>query len=224
MFALVTGTRWLAWFRRLLSRSGQLAGSRLSRARAGRAAVATLALAALAAGGVAFAEQFQIGRIGPSLGITANGRALHPVGRQTTVGNFPTGSALTPDGRFLWVADCGHDSNDVRVLDVASGAVVQTLPLPGCYGGVAIAPDGLHAYVGGTPRGSSPTEGPTQGDKGDVVHIFSVDLSTGHGSEQAPLQLAGACGKRSEEEGRDDGRQRPRPYQASHRRAVDGLR
>jgi YVTN family beta-propeller protein len=151
-------------------------------------------LAALAAGGVAFAELFQIGRIGPSLAITANGRALHPVGRQTTVGNFPTGSALTPDGHLLWVADCGHGSDDVRVLDVATGAVVQTLPLPGCYGGVAFAPDGLHAYVGGTPRGGSPTEGPTQGDQGDVVHIFSVDPSTGHGTELAPLQLAETTG------------------------------
>jgi YVTN family beta-propeller protein len=148
----------------------------------------------LAAGGVALAESLQTGEIGPSLGITANGRALHPVGRLTTVGNFPTGSALTPDGRFLWVADCGHDSNDVRVLDVASGAVVQTLPLPGCYGGVAMAPDGHHAYVGGTPRGGSPTEGPTQGDQGDVIHIFTVDPSSGQGTEQAPLQLAATSG------------------------------
>jgi len=85
------------------------------------------------------------------------------------------------------VADCGHGSNDVRVVDVATGAVTQTLPLPGCYGGVAIAPDGRHAYVGGNPRGSSPTEGPTQGDQGDVIHIFTIDPSTAQGTEQAPL-------------------------------------
>jgi YVTN family beta-propeller protein len=151
-------------------------------------------LSALAAGGVAFAERLETGRIGPSLGITANGRALHPVGRLTTLGNFPTGSALTPDGRFLWVTDCGHGSDDVRVLEVATGTVVQTLPLPGCYGGIAIAPDGLHGYVGGNPRGGSPTEGATQGDKGDVVHIFTVDPSTGRGTEQTPLQLAETTG------------------------------
>jgi YVTN family beta-propeller protein len=144
---------------------------------------------ALVAGGVAVARSRHGGVIGPSLGITANGRVLHPVGRMTTVGNFPTGSALTPDGRFLWVADCGHGPDDVRVVDVASGAVVQILPLPGCYGGIAIAPDGQHAYVGGTPKGGSEPEGPTLGDKGDVVHIFSVDPATGKGVEQTPLQL-----------------------------------
>ena len=73
---------------------------------------------------MALASNFEKGRIGPSLGITANGRVLHPVGRQTVVGNFPTGSALTPDGRFLWVTDCGHGPNDVQVLEVASGTVV----------------------------------------------------------------------------------------------------
>src|SRR5579859_5865928 len=120
-------------------------------------------LVALAIAGVAVAESLETGRIGPSLGITANGRVLYPIGRQTVVGNFPTGSALTPDGRFLWVTDCGHGSDDVRVGEVAGGAVVQTLPLPGCYGGIAFASDGLHAYVSGNPKGSSPTEGPTQG-------------------------------------------------------------
>jgi YVTN family beta-propeller protein len=145
---------------------------------------------ALVPAGIAVAESVQTGEIGPALQITANGRALHPVGRLTTVGNFPTGSALTPDGRFLWVADCGHGSNDVRVMDVSSGQVVQTLPLPGCYGGIAFTPDGRHAYVSGNPRGSSPTEGPTLGDKGDVVHIFAVDPTSGQGVEQTPLQLA----------------------------------
>jgi YVTN family beta-propeller protein len=151
---------------------------------------------ALAAGGVALATKTNIhtGEIGPSLGITANGRVLHPVGRQTVVGNFPTGSALTPDGRFLWVADCGHGSDDVRVVDVASGSVVQVLPLPGCYGGIAISPDGSRAYVDGNPKGGSPTEGPTQGDAGDVIHIFTVDHTTGTGVEQTPLQILETTG------------------------------
>jgi YVTN family beta-propeller protein len=193
LFELVAGARW---FRGLVARFRLLSVARsgLSRRRFGRWAIACTTVSVLAAGGVAFAEHLETGRIGPSLGITANGRALHPVGRLTTVGNFPTGSALTPDGRYLWVTDCGHGPDDVRVLEVATGAVVQTLPLPGCYGGIAIAPDGLHAYVGGTPRGGSPTEGPTQGDQGDVIHIFAVDPSTGRGSELPPLQLAETTG------------------------------
>jgi YVTN family beta-propeller protein len=166
----------------------QRLGGRWSRA--GWAAVATSAIL-LAVVGVALASSGgkTNGEIGPSLGITANGRHLAPVGRLTAVGNFPTGSALTPDGRFLWVADCGHGSDDVRVVDVETGSVVQTLPLPGCYGGIAIAPDGLHAYVSGEPIGSSPTEGPTQGNEGDVVHVFSIEPAAGTGTELAPIVL-----------------------------------
>ncbi|HWY90835.1 MAG TPA: beta-propeller fold lactonase family protein, partial [Solirubrobacteraceae bacterium] len=150
----------------------------------------------LLAGGVSIAASHNVrsGRIGPALGITANGRVLHPIGRQTVVGNFPTGSALTPNGHSLWVADCGHGSDDIRVVDIASGVVVQTLPLPGCYGGVAITPDGQHAYVSGNPKGSSPTEGPTQGDQGDVIHVFTVDPATGKGSEQTPLVIPETTG------------------------------
>src|SRR3954468_15817849 len=115
--------------------------------RSRRLSSAACAAALLAAAtGVALADT-TTGEIGPSLGVTANGRHLNPVGKLTQVGNFPTGSALTPDGRFLWVVDSGHGSDDVRVVDTTSSAVVQTLPLPGAYEGIAFAPDGKHAYV-----------------------------------------------------------------------------
>src|SRR2546427_3046586 len=160
-------TRPLAVVRQRRSPRTPRSATRRTRA---RWAALTLLGVALAAGGTALATNSQTGRIGPSLGITANGRVLHPVGRLTAVGNFPTGSALTRDGRFLWVTDCGHSSDDVRVVEVASGSVVQTLPLPGCYGGIRIAPRGPPAYVGGNPQGRSPTERPTQRGPGDVVH------------------------------------------------------
>src|SRR3954454_314713 len=73
------------------------------------------------------------GEIGPSLSITGNGRALQPAGRLTVHGNFPTGGALTPAGRFYWAVDSGLGHNDIKVVDVASGAVTQSLPLPGAY-------------------------------------------------------------------------------------------
>jgi YVTN family beta-propeller protein len=153
-----------------------------------------IACAAVALGsGLALADT-KPGEIGPSLGLTANGRKLNPVGRMTQVGNFPTGSALTKDGRFLWVVDSGHGSDDVRVMNVATGQVLQTLPLPGAYEGIAFAPDGKHAYVSGTPKGGSPTEGPTKGDQGDVIHVYSVDAGTGKGTEQNPIQLPKSSG------------------------------
>src|SRR4029079_16906846 len=94
-----------------------------------------------------------------------------PAGRQTALGNFPTGGALSPDGRFYWAVDSGDGRNDVKVMDVASGAVVQTLPLPGGYGGAAFAPDGHTAYVSGEPNGATiAPAGPTKGDDGNVIH------------------------------------------------------
>src|SRR5579884_4099371 len=120
-----------------------------------------VAAAAATAGGVASASNPTRGRIGPDLHLTANGRFLRPAGRLTQVGDFPTGGALTPDGRFYWAVDSGHGKDDVQVVDVASGHVVQVLPLPGAYGGIAIAPDGRHAYVSGEPRGDQTPSGPT---------------------------------------------------------------
>jgi YVTN family beta-propeller protein len=121
--------------------------------------------------------------------MTGNGRALHPIGDLTPLGNFPTGSALTPDGRFLWAVDSGHGKDDVRVVEVGSGKVVQTLPLPGGYGGIAFTPDGKRAYVSGSPISGAKPDGPTKGDAGDVLHVFSVDAATGHGSELDPIVL-----------------------------------
>lgn len=156
--------------------------------------VASTIVVLSAIAGLAVADASTTGVIGPALGVTANGRRLHPVGRMTTVGNFPTGSAVTPDGRWLWVTDCGHGSDDVKVVAVATGAVVQTLPLPGCYGGIAITRDGSHAYVSGTPQGSSPIEGPVRGAQGDVVHVFTIDSHTGQGTEGTPIALPATTG------------------------------
>src|SRR5713101_2914933 len=91
------------------------------------------------------------GEIGPALSITGNGRLLTPAGRMTVLGDFPTGGALSPDGRFYWAVDSGHGQDDVQVVDVATGKVVQTMPLPGAYGGITYAPDGRTVYVSGEP-------------------------------------------------------------------------
>jgi len=60
----------------------------------------------------------------PNMGVT-----LSPLGRLTTVGNLPTGGALTLDGKQYWAVDSGFGLNDVKIIDMASGVVIQTLPL-----------------------------------------------------------------------------------------------
>jgi YVTN family beta-propeller protein len=159
-----------------------------------RLTVISLLVVVLGLASVAVASTLTTGEVGPSLRLTANGRLLHPVGRLTTVGNFPTGSAVAAGGRVLWVTDCGHGKDDVKIVNLKSGKVVQTLALPGCYGGVTFAPGGGTAYVGGTPKGSSPTDGPTKGDQGDIVHVFKVNPETGTGTERSPIALPATTG------------------------------
>jgi DNA-binding beta-propeller fold protein YncE len=127
--------------------------------------------------------------------INNNGRTLNPVGRMTEVGNFPTGGALSPDGRFYWSVSSGYGLNDVHVMNVATGEVTQVLPLPGGYGAMVFAPDGLHAYVSGEPVGNSvKPAGPTLGDDGDVIHVYSIEPMSGTATEQTPINLPSTFG------------------------------
>jgi len=134
------------------------------------------------------------GRVGPGAGLTANGRRLAAAGRMTTVGDFPSGGALSPNGRFYWAVDSGHGRNDVTIVDTGTGRVVQVLPLPGAYGGVAFASDGRTAYVSGEPTGNSHPAGPVQGAAGDVIHRFAVDPIHGQAWETAPITLPATSG------------------------------
>jgi YVTN family beta-propeller protein len=124
------------------------------------------------------------------------GRTVTPWGRMTSVGNLPTGGALTPDGRFYWSVSAGDGRNDVRIVNVASGEVVQVLPMPGTYGQMAFSPDGTAAYVSGEPNSSAwQPAGPTVADSGGAIHVFKVDAVSGSATEQAPITLAaGASG------------------------------
>jgi DNA-binding beta-propeller fold protein YncE len=127
----------------------------------------------------------------PASGLTVSGRQLDPAGRMTPLGAFPTGGALTPDGRFYWTVDSGRGATAVRITDVATGAVKQALPIPGGYVGIAFAPDGRRAYVSGVPTDGDFGKG-LKGDGGDVIHVFDVSPKTGAASEGAPILLPDA--------------------------------
>ena len=128
---------------------------------------------------------------GPDSSLTGNGRQLQPAGRMTPVGAFPTGGAITPDGRFYWAVDAGRGATAVRVIDIATGAVKQTLPIPGGYVGIAFAPDGKRAYVSGEPGDGDFGKG-LKGAGGDVIHVFDVDPATGAATEIDPIALPDA--------------------------------
>ena len=157
-----------------------------------RIALGVAVLASLA--GVAIAAQIgDSGRIGPKLHTTGNGRRLIAPGQFVTLGHFPTGGALTADGRFYWTVSTGRAQNDVRIVDVAlkHPRLIQTLPLPGASGGIAI--DGKHglAYVSGLADSTDADQvrAHLRGRGGDVIHVFHYNLRTGTASETGTIAV-----------------------------------
>ena len=145
--------------------------------------VALLALVGAAAVSTAGGAATPTGVIGPSLGLLGNGRQLHPAGTLVPLGNFPTGGAVTPDGRFYWTVSTGRGKNDIRIVSVATAKVVQTVPLPGASGGIALDPRAPLAYVSGVADSDSNHADQQQpglpGREGDVIHVFSYDPASG---------------------------------------------
>ncbi|HEY4026391.1 MAG TPA: beta-propeller fold lactonase family protein [Candidatus Dormibacteraeota bacterium] len=124
-----------------------------------RMALLALPIAAmLAVGGV---TAIAVTRIvaGPSsdgTGVTPNGWRLTPAGRQVELADQvywadrPDGQALSPDGRTLLISSGGQSTDSMKVVDTASGKVVQTIPYvspEALFVGVAWSPDGKHAYA-----------------------------------------------------------------------------
>jgi DNA-binding beta-propeller fold protein YncE len=113
-------------------------------------------------------------RPSPTTGLLPNGRQLVPAGTRVTLGNLPTGGALTADGRFLWTVSAGVGNNDVRIVDTAHHRVCQVLPVPGASGGIAL--DSVHrlAYVSGLSVSLwLPTQFKLPGAEGNAVQVFS---------------------------------------------------
>jgi DNA-binding beta-propeller fold protein YncE len=156
-----------------------------------RAAVlAALALAA-AGGGAALAASGDSGRIGPSLGILPSGRHLQPAGTLVPLGNFPTGGALTPDGRFYWTVSSGRGFNDLRIVSLAERKVIQTIPIPGASGGIAMDPRRPVAYVSGVADATDASEKRSglPGENGDVVQVLRYDPSSGQAHYDSPIAV-----------------------------------
>src|SRR3954453_20583219 len=125
---------------------------------------------------VAIAQQGDDGVIGPGRRLLGNGRLLTPYGKIAPLGNFPTGGRVTPNGRFLWTVSTGRGPNDVRIVSVRTGKVLQTLPLPGASGGIAMDPKRSLVYVSGIAGSRYKLQKPaagTPGAEGDVIHVFS---------------------------------------------------
>ncbi len=146
-----------------------------------------------AAGAALAASGGTTGRIGPHLRVTANGRQLNPPGKLVTLGQFPTGGALTPDHRFYWTVSTGRALDDIRIVSVTGKHphVIQVVPLPGASGGIAIAPHGNVAYVSGLEDSTNNDEQRPglPGRGGDVIHVLSYNASTGRATERSTIPV-----------------------------------
>ena len=150
--------------------------------------LASLVVVLAAVGTAAAMSSNSSGVIGPHNMIQPTGRQLHPTGTLVALGNFPSGGALTPNGRFMWTISSGRGRNDIRIVKLGEshgrgqGRVIQNILMPGLDGGVAIAPDGRTAYVSGIPESSYTDEqvpASIPGRGGDVISVFKVNPNTG---------------------------------------------
>jgi len=149
----------------------------------GRSAWIPLAAIALATcAGLAWAASGGLNTVGPNTRIQPTGRQLDPVGNLTRLGNFPTGGALTPNGRFLWTLSTGRARNDIRIVRVSTGRIIQQVRMPGLSGGLAISPDGRSAYVSGladSPHADQSVPHGIPGRQGDVIAKFKLNPRSG---------------------------------------------
>ena len=116
----------------------------------------------------------------PDTGFLLNGRQLTPQGAQVELGNFPTGGAVTADGRFLWTVSAGVGRNDVRIVDTARRRVIQVIPIPGASGGIALDSRHRRAYVSGVAVSRWwPTQDGLPGAEGNVILVYGWSARSG---------------------------------------------
>jgi DNA-binding beta-propeller fold protein YncE len=116
----------------------------------------------------------------PATGFLLNGRQLTPQGAQVRLGNFPTGGAVTADGRFLWTVSAGQGANDIRVVDTVRGRVIQVIALPGASGGIALDSGHRRAYVSAVSVSRWwPTQTGLPGAAGNFVLVYAWDAASG---------------------------------------------
>jgi YVTN family beta-propeller protein len=96
-------------------------------------------------------------RVGPLPGggfLLNSGWRLEPAGKQVPVDTLPLASALSPDGKYLLVLNCGYRPPSVTVLDAATGREVSRTPVPDAWLGIAFQPKSNRVYIGGGAKAS----------------------------------------------------------------------
>lgn len=77
------------------------------------------------------------------------GATLDPAGVSHDLGSMPLAMVLSPERDRIVVLLNGWREQGIQVVDRDSGQVLQTIPLPAVFLGIAFSPDGKSLYVSG---------------------------------------------------------------------------
>jgi DNA-binding beta-propeller fold protein YncE len=100
------------------------------------------------------APREQVGPL-PGGGFLLNsGWTIRPVGDQVPVDTLPMSTAVSNDGKYLFVLNAGYNPPSVSVIDVAQKREIGRTPLPDAWLGLTVSPRGNFVYVGGGSRAS----------------------------------------------------------------------
>jgi len=77
------------------------------------------------------------------------GVCLDPAGRSFDAGNMPLAIVPSPEGDRLVISLSGWRQQGIQVIDPQRGTVVQTIPQPGAFLGLAFSNDGRTLYASG---------------------------------------------------------------------------
>ncbi len=94
------------------------------------------------------------GTLGGGETLLPNGWRIAPAGRHLGIGDLPLNMVLSPDGRFLVVANTGYAAPTLRVVDLELGEVTSVADLDDSWLGLAWHPDGKQLYASGAAANS----------------------------------------------------------------------
>jgi DNA-binding beta-propeller fold protein YncE len=100
--------------------------------------------------------------------------SIRPAGRQVELGDFPTGLAVHPSGRWAAVLHCGYGRHEVRIVDLDTDTVTATAPLHEAFYGIAFSGDGKELVCSGASD--------------EVLHVF--DFQAGKLTARPDVVLA----------------------------------
>jgi YVTN family beta-propeller protein len=111
-----------------------------------------LSLAALVGSQPAPREQ-----VGPLAGggfLLNSGWVVRAAGRQIPLETLPLATALSPDGKYLLVLNCGYRPPSIQVIETATQRVIGVTRVPDAWLGLTFSRKGDRVYVGGGARGA----------------------------------------------------------------------